>query len=249
MINCILSGQIIFIISNGRTSVTVGIIVVAILSWCIATFGMNPFHLWSRYAWILSLSVLCIMIGCAGPAFNPALRLSPVLPQDTLTKRLSFFSLCFASAITWAPSSADYFVYFPPSTRPIRMFLSAWAGMGLAMIFTSILGIGLATALYSNPVWNAVFLDSPGGILAIPFRGLCGFGKLCATTLVITAVSNNIPATYSAGLNLQMLGKWGLRIPRPVLTTIEVVAYTISAVIARAHLRDIMEDFLPLMSY
>ncbi|KAF4220392.1 hypothetical protein CNMCM8980_009668 [Aspergillus fumigatiaffinis] len=249
MVNCILGGQIIFTISNGQTPVTVGIVVVAVLTWCIATFGMNLFHLWSRYAWILSLSVLCIMIGCAGPAFDSTHRLSPDLPQDTSAHRLSFFSLCFASAITWTPSSADYFVYFPTSTRPIRMFLSAAAGMGLAMILTTILGIGLATALYSNPAWMAVFADSPGGLLALSFSGLCGFGSLCAAILVVTAVSNNIPATYSAGLNLQMLGKWGSRIPQPLLTTLEVVAYTVCAVVARAYLRDIMEDFLPLMSY
>ncbi|PKX95649.1 putative purine-cytosine permease [Aspergillus novofumigatus IBT 16806] len=216
MVNCILGGQIIFTISNGQTPVTVGIVVVAVLTWCIATFGMNLFHLWSRYAWILSLSVLCIMIGCAGPAFD---------------------------------STHHYFVYFPTSTRPIRMFLSAAAGMGLAMILTTILGIGMATALYSNPDWMAVFADSPGGLLALSFSGLCGFGSLCAAILVLTAVSNNIPATYSAGLNLQMLGKWGPRIPQPLLTTLEVVAYTVCAVVARAYLRDIMEDFLPLMSY
>lgn len=249
MVNCILGGQIIFTISNGKTPVTVGIVVVAVLTWCIATFGMNLFHLWSRYAWILSLSVLCIMVGCAGPAFDPAHRLSPDLPQDTSAHRLSFFSLCFASAITWTPSSADYFVYFPPSTRPLRVFLSAATGMGLAMILTTILGIGLATAIYSNPAWMAIYSDSPGGLLAFSFSGLRSFGSLCAAILVLTAVSNNIPATYSAGLNLQMLAKWGPRIPRPLLTTLEVVAYTVSAVMARAYLRDIMEDFLPLMSY
>ncbi|EAW06451.1 putative purine-cytosine permease [Aspergillus clavatus NRRL 1] len=246
MVNCILGGQIIFTISNGRTAVPVGIVVVAVLTWCIATFGMNLFHLYSRYAWILALSVLCIMLGCAGPSFNPAAHLAPDLPADTPAHRLSFFSLCFASAISWTPSSADYFVYFPASTRTTRMFLAATAGISIAMVLTTTLGIGLATALYTNPAWMAA---SQGGLLALSFAGLRGFGSLCAALLLLTAVSNNIPATYTAGLNLQMLGKLGPRLPRPLLTSLEVLAYTVAAVVARDYLQDIMEDFLPLMSY
>ncbi|KAI9924600.1 hypothetical protein AWENTII_009689 [Aspergillus wentii] len=249
MVNCILGGQILFAVSGGQTAVTVGIAVVAILTWCIATFGMPLFHLYSRYAWIFQMAILCIMIGCAGPFFDTTHYISTD-SQPSPSHRLSFFSLCVASAITWSPSSADYFVYFPPSTKRWKMFLAATTGMSLAMTLTTVLGVGLATGVYTNELWQEAALTSPGSLLATSFTSLRGFGGFCAIIFVLGMVSNNIPCTYSAGLNFQMLlGRHDTRIPRPLLTTIEVVIYTVCAILGHQYLDVIMEDFLPLMSY
>ena len=129
------------------------------------------------------------------------------------------------------------------------MFLAGSTGMSLAMALTTLLGIGLATGIDSNPAWIEASLTSPGSLLAASFSNLHGFGRFCAVILLLGTVSNNIPCTYSAGLNLQMLGRYGPRIPRPLLTTLEVVIYTVCAIVAREYLREIMENFLPLMSY
>ncbi|PLB45465.1 putative purine-cytosine permease [Aspergillus steynii IBT 23096] len=252
MVNVILGGQVLFAVSDGHTAVPVGIVVVAILTWFIATFGMHLFHFYTRYAWIVQLSILFVMVGCAGPIFDTITSPSsanPPGPTTTNSNRLSFFSLCFASAITWAPSSADYFVYFSSSTKQWRMFLSVSSGMGLAMVMTTLLGIGLATGLSTNATWLDASLTSQGSLLVASFTPLHGFGRFCSVVLVLGMVSNNIPCTYSAGLNLQMLGRYGPRIPRPLLTTLEVIVYTACAVVAHGYLREIMENFLPLMSY
>ncbi|GES61435.1 nucleoside transporter [Aspergillus terreus] len=252
MVNGILGGQIIFTVSGGHTGVSVGIIVVSVLTWFIATVGMHVFHVYTRYAWILQLSILSIMIGCAGPSFDTSSTPSPDISTQpaTASQRLSFFSLCVASAVTWAPSSADYFVYLSPALNPRRVFLSGCAGMSLAMILTTLLGIGLATGVSSNGSWMDASLTSQGSLLTVAFSTLNGFGRLCAVMLLLSAVSNNIPCTYSAGLNLQMiLGRYGPRVPRPLLTTVEVIVCTVCAVVARDYLREIMEAFLPLMSY
>ncbi|KAL4891741.1 putative purine-cytosine permease [Aspergillus ambiguus] len=251
MVNDILGGQIIFTVSGNHIGVSVGIIIVSVLTWFIATVGMHVFNLYTRYAWILQLSILSIMIGCAGPSFN-----TTTLPKDsshsppTASQRLSFFSLCVASAVTWAPSSADYFVYLPTSTKPWRMFLASSAGMSLALILTTLLGIGLATGVTTNGTWFDASVTSQGSLLTVSFSTLNGFGRFCAVMLLLSAVSNNIPCTYSAGLNLQMiLGRYGPRVPRPLLTTLEVIVYTVCAIVARNYLREIFESFLPLMSY
>ncbi|KAE8349153.1 hypothetical protein BDV28DRAFT_152155 [Aspergillus coremiiformis] len=249
MVNCILGGQVIYTVSGGRTAVPVGIIVVAILTWFIATLGVHLFQLYTRYAWIIQILILSIMVGSAGPSFNTSSSLRQDTPEAIASNRLSFFSLCLASAITWAPASADYFVYLPSTTKSWRMFLAGSAGMSLAMTLTTLLGIGLATGIDSNPAWVNASLASPGSLLAASFSNLHGFGRFCAIILLLGAVSNNIPCTYSAGLNLQMLGRYGPRIPRPLLTTLEVVVYTVCAIVAHKYLREIMENFLPLMSY
>ncbi|GAB1198827.1 hypothetical protein APSETT444_008157 [Aspergillus pseudonomiae] len=201
------------------------------------------------YAWIIQALTLAIMIGSAGPSFITSPHVSPDIPRATAADRLSFFSLCFASAVTWAPASADYFVYLPTATKSWGMFLAGSTGTSLAMALTTLLGIGLATGIDTNQAWIEASLASPGSLLAASFSNLHGFGRLCAVILLLGTVSNNIPCTYSAGLNLQMLGRYGPRIPRPLLTTFEVVIYTVCAIVAREYLREIMENFLPLMSY
>ncbi|KAB8259629.1 hypothetical protein BDV32DRAFT_57626 [Aspergillus pseudonomiae] len=249
MMNCILGGQVIYTVSGGRTAVPVGIIVVSALTWFIATLGVHLFQFYTRYAWIIQALTLAIMIGSAGPSFITSPHVSPDIPRATAADRLSFFSLCFASAVTWAPASADYFVYLPTATKSWGMFLAGSTGTSLAMALTTLLGIGLATGIDTNQAWIEASLASPGSLLAASFSNLHGFGRLCAVILLLGTVSNNIPCTYSAGLNLQMLGRYGPRIPRPLLTTFEVVIYTVCAIVAREYLREIMENFLPLMSY
>ena len=246
MVNGILGGQILFTMSNGRTAVPVGIVIVAVLTWCVATFGMPLFHLYTRYAWAVQAAVLCIMIGCAGPHFDTTRAQTVETLPKLVANRLSFFSLCFSSAITWAPSSADYFVYFPPSTSTARMLLAAASATSIGAVLTTVVGVGLATSITSS---NAVATTAPGALLADSLTPLGGVGRFCAVLLMLGTVSNNIPCMYSAGLNLQMLGRYGPRIPRPLLTTLEVVLCTVCAVLGRSYLREILENFLPLMAY
>jgi purine-cytosine permease-like protein len=55
MIDCVIGGQVLSAVSDGRMTVIVGIIVVAIVSWMVATFGMRVFQAYERYIFI----VLC----------------------------------------------------------------------------------------------------------------------------------------------------------------------------------------------
>jgi purine-cytosine permease-like protein len=48
MIDCVIGGQVLSAVSGGRMTVIVGIIVVAIVSWFVAVFGMRVFQLYER---------------------------------------------------------------------------------------------------------------------------------------------------------------------------------------------------------
>jgi purine-cytosine permease-like protein len=49
VISCILGGQILSAVSGGSMSIVVGIVIVALMSWSVAVFGMTPFHVYERY--------------------------------------------------------------------------------------------------------------------------------------------------------------------------------------------------------
>ena len=52
MMNCVVGGQILSKVSGGHMSVIVGIIVVALASWVMATFGMSVFRFYERYKFV-----------------------------------------------------------------------------------------------------------------------------------------------------------------------------------------------------
>jgi len=47
-IDCIIGGQLLSAVSGGSMSIVVGIIVVALVCWVVAVFGMSLFHTYER---------------------------------------------------------------------------------------------------------------------------------------------------------------------------------------------------------
>lgn len=48
-IDCIIGGQMLSAVSGGSVSIIVGIIIVAVVTWIVAAFGMAVFHVYERY--------------------------------------------------------------------------------------------------------------------------------------------------------------------------------------------------------
>jgi purine-cytosine permease-like protein len=48
MIDCIIGGQILSAVSGGSLTIIVGIVIVALISWVVAVFGMAIFHTYER---------------------------------------------------------------------------------------------------------------------------------------------------------------------------------------------------------
>ncbi|KAJ9201298.1 hypothetical protein DTO166G4_6017 [Paecilomyces variotii] len=248
MIDCVIGGQILSAVSNGRMTVIVGIIVVAIVTLVVAAFGMRIFQAYERYAWLPQLMVLCIMMGSAGPRFDIHTP-SVGSPEAVSAHRLSFFSLCMASGIAWAPSGADYYVYYPSSTARWKTFMMTTVGLGFALFITLMLGVGLGTGVATIPSWSAAYDNTPGNLLAAAYDNLNGFGGFCSVIVALGVISNNIPGTYSASLAFQMLGRHGPKVPRFILTICCVIIYTACALGGRNYLFEVFNNFLPLMGY
>ncbi|KAJ5358953.1 uncharacterized protein N7496_011366 [Penicillium cataractarum] len=248
MVNCVTGGQILSRVSGGHLSVLVGIVVVALSSWIMAMFGMRIFQIYERFAWVPQLMVLCVMLGSAGPHFDFEVH-TPVSRGRLNAKRVTFFSLALSIALAWAPLAADYYVYYPPQIKRWRTFAVTVLGSSQAMIITLLLGIGLGTMMASSPTYLDKYGSTPGGLLMAAYDALGGFGKFCAVINVLALVANNTPGAYSMGMNLQMLGGFFWRVPRPVFTTLATVIYTACAMGGRNSLYEVFKGFLPLIGY
>ena len=192
--------------------------------------------------------VLFILIGCAGPKFNT--NLGSVGGQSAINaNRLSFFSLSLSVPVSWAAAASDFYVYYPEKTSKRLAFLMTFIGLMLAFLIVSMLGIGLASAIQTDPVLGNAYTVSSGAVIVASFDGLGGLGKFCGVIIAMGVVANNIPGSYSAALGFQMLGRYPKTIPRWLYTCLVVIIYLVCALAGRDHLFTIFENFLALMGY
>ena len=235
-------------------SVVVGIIILAIITWGVTTFGIQVFHYYERFAFIPQLIVFSILYGVAAKKFD----LTTPSVGDSMTvigNRLSFFSLCLSAAITYAGLAADFFVYWPASTSRKLIFIMTLAGLAFSFTFTFVLGAGLASGINTDPVYANAWNNSQGGsgsgaLLVEAYAGPLGsFGKFCAVIAALGGIANTIPPTYSSGIDFQLLGQGFAKVPRIVWNTVGVIIYTVCALVGRNHLAEIFTNFLALMGY
>lgn len=188
------------------------------------------------------------MVGSASPKFDTSIR--SIGDSRTVNgNRLSFFSLCLSSSIAWAPAAADYYVYYPHTTQKWKTFIMTTIGVSSALAFANLIGVGLASGTFSQPSWADALDISSGALVLEGYRDLGGFGDFLGVLVALGLIANNIPGTYSATLNFQVLGRYGERTPRWVFSCISVIIYTACALGGRDHLFSIFENFLALMGY
>ncbi|KAI4281390.1 MAG: hypothetical protein L6R38_003724 [Xanthoria sp. 2 TBL-2021] len=254
-IDCIIGGQILSAVSGGSMSIVVGIVIVALISWVIAVFGMALFQKYERYAWAPQLFVLLILIGSAGRSFNASLQSTDLLTGEPLTggpltaARLSFFSLQLSVPVSWSAASSDFYVYYPENTRPWKSFSLTMLGLTLSFMFVNLIGIGLGSGTFANPAWLEADGISSGALILAGYDGLGEFGRFCGVIIALGLINNNVPGTYASALGFQVLGRYGKMVPRYLWVCVIVLIYFVCAVAGRNNLFDILSNFVALMGY
>ena len=254
LLDCIVAGQILSAVSpGGSMSVVVGIIIVAVITWVVTTFGISVFHYYERYAFIPQIIVFSILFGVAAKHFD----LSTPSAGDTRTvagNRLSFFSICLSAAITYGGLGGDFFVYWPTTTSRPLIFTATLIGLTISFTFAIVLGIGLGSGIatyspYGNAWTNLQGGSGSGALLVQGYAPLNDFGKFCAVVAALGVIANTIPPTYSSGVDFQILGRYAKKVPRVIWNTIGVIIYTVCALAGRNSLATIFTNFLALMGY
>ena len=249
LIDLVVAGQILSAVSvNGSLNVVVGIIIVAVICWVISTFGISLFHTYERYAWFPQLIAVSILYGVSSSHFDLS---TPTQgdPRTAIGSRLSFFSLCLSAAITYSGIAADFFVYYPPSTSRLRLFIASFFGLATSFTFALIAGIGLASAIPSDEKYANAYKTSQGALIVEGLSSLGNFGKFLSVIILLSLVANTIGPSYSIGIDFQILARFAQKIPRFVWNTCGVIIYTVCALAGRNSLSEIFTNFLALMGY
>lgn len=251
LLDIVIAGQILSAVStNASLSIVVGIIITAVITWVVTTFGYSIFHYYMRYAWLPQLIVNMILAGAAGPKFDLYSNLSAGLDSRTVAgNQLSFFSLNLAAAITYSPDAADFFVYYPEDSSGIKVFVFCITGLAVSFTPMFLIGIGLGTGIASNKAWADAYDISQGALIVEGFRPLGTFGSFCGVVIALGMISNVVAPTYAAGIDWQALGHYFHKVPRIVWNTLSVIIYTVCAIAGRESLAVIFTNFLALMGY
>ncbi|KNG47670.1 purine-cytosine permease fcy21 [Stemphylium lycopersici] len=249
LIDCLVGGLLLSAVNGGGMSVIVGIIIVALITWVVVTFGIKWFYKFEQFVWAPTVLVLFILIGVAGPHFDTTLASSgsgAVLHGN----RVSYFFLVASGPLSWSSASADYVVYYPKTTNRWLTFAATTCGITCGKLLIEFLGIGLGSGLLKNPIWKQSFeSDGIGALVVEAYRPLNGFGSFCCVILAVCIAANNIPGTYAAALNWQQLGAPFAKIPRPIWSTFSCIVFTVIAIAGRDSLFDIFINWLSLIGY
>lgn len=107
IISAIVSGQTLSAISGGSLSLSVGIVITALIGLAVSFMGYRVLHLYERYSWIPTLIAIIITVGCGGKYLHLQAETEPPAASTIL----SYGSIVAGFLISWSTIVSDFAVY------------------------------------------------------------------------------------------------------------------------------------------
>lgn len=250
VVNIVITGQILSAVSDYTMTVSVGCIIVTVISYVISIFGFRFVHTFLKYCWIISFILLLVLVGQAAPHAEPSLPgFSTGLAHAGAW--LSMFAIAFSSTAGWASFAADYYCNYPASTKSWKIFLLTLFGATFPIAFATVVGAVIANAALLGQVdpWYTTYgAYGLGGLIRETYHPL-GFSKFALVMLTFSVLGNNVFIFYSSGLALQLLGDYFHAIPRFIWSFFVAVALAALSIAGKAHLSTIISNFVSMLGY
>ncbi|KAI1397003.1 permease for cytosine/purines, uracil, thiamine, allantoin-domain-containing protein [Hypoxylon fuscum] len=228
-----------------------GILVIAVATLAICTFGYRVVHIYEKWSWIPIFVIFMIVLG----TFAHSGEFDNLLPLATGPSEagsiLSFAASVFGFATGWTSYAADYTVYQPVNSSRRSIFFVTFLGLFVSLCFTELLGLAVATAMASNEAYLNSYNDAHiGGMLAqvlVPKLG--HFGEFCLVILGLSIIGNNCPNIYSVSLSLQVLSEKTRRVPRFIWTLVATAVYIAISIPGYDNFESALESFMLCIGY
>lgn len=149
-IDGILGGQLLAAAGGGRLSVAVGVVVVNLACAAVVLLGMRPFERYEHHAWLPQLLLLAVLVGCAGPGFDPSAA-SAGPPAAVAANRLSFLSMCLYVPNSWSAAASDFYVYYPEATSSLKVAALTVGGLWVSFSLVFMIGYACPSSPHTLP--------------------------------------------------------------------------------------------------
>jgi purine-cytosine permease-like protein len=113
VIMAVIGGQCLSSAADGNLSVTVGIVVTAILTLGISFCGFTVLHTYERYAWIPALISIVIAVGNGGKELHKQVIYDTPPAASSV---ISYGMIVASYMVPWACLSSDFTTYLKPDT-------------------------------------------------------------------------------------------------------------------------------------
>lgn len=250
VVNIVIAGQLLSAVSDYTMTVSVGCIIVTVISYVVSIFGFQWAHTFLKYSWIVSFVLLLVLVGQAAPHAQVDLPgFSTGLAHAGTW--LSLWAIAFSSTAGWASFSADYYCNYPASTKSWKIFLLTQFGASVPIMFATIVGAVIANAalLGAAEPWATTYSTyGLGGLIRETYHPL-GWSKFCLVMLSLSVLGNNVVIFYSSGLDLQLLGDYFHAVPRFIWSFLVAVALAALSIAGKAHLSTIISNFVSMLGY
>ncbi|TLD27549.1 hypothetical protein E2P81_ATG10837 [Venturia nashicola] len=252
VVNYVVVGQVLSAVSDYKMSITVGIVIIGILSYVISVLGFKFIHTFEKYSWIGTFILMIVLIAQAAPHVDPGLPgLNGNSGLSFAGSFLSILAINFSNASGWCSMAADYYVHYPATTPWWKTFFLTFWGVVIPTCFTVIIGVCLGNAALSAkypPYATAYEEHGLGGLVATVYHP-GGWSKFCLVMLTFSVLGNNVAINYSSGLCMQLLGHYFHAVPRLLWSLIFVIVVVVLAIAGQEHLSTIVMNFVSLLGY
>ncbi|KAM0791611.1 hypothetical protein ACM66B_006053 [Microbotryomycetes sp. NB124-2] len=249
-INAILAGQVLAAVKPGSISVSVGIVIIAVISLVISFCGYRVMHACEKWAWIPVIFSFVLLAGFGGRHLDAAPSFQP--GPASAGAILSWASLIVGFSISWCGCAADFNTYMHRNVSSIKVFAYTFAGLYLPCVLIQTMGAAFAAAAMSGLVstWETAFYESSvGGLVGVALEPLHWFGKVLLVFFALGIICNNAPTIYAFSLSLQIVFPYLQALPRFIFPVVGTAIYLPIAIVGASHFATALSNFLGLIGY
>jgi Purine-cytosine permease and related proteins len=251
VVNSVVGGQILASMSEGKISLSVGIVIIAVISLAVSICGIKQLMRVEAFLSIpVNLAFLLLYV-VALQKFEYLTLHDPISDFATIRGNwLSFFSICYSITSTWGSIASDYYILFPENTPDLTIFTITLFGIWIPTTFVGVAGLLIGNVALTYKPWGDAYAHfGMGGLLNEVFKPWGGGGKFLLILIFLSLISNNIINTYSAAFGIQLGGRFLAKIPRWTWAILVTGVYLACALVGRNKFSTILSNFLPMVGY
>ncbi|KAK8050957.1 hypothetical protein PG993_002342 [Apiospora rasikravindrae] len=258
-VSCITGGLALTAVADGRLSLIVGIVILAVVATLISFVGLKAILVYERLVSSVSLS-LPYMPGSSSSSSSssslPRRAASRTTPRPAKSRAptspaasSSLIAIIYGSSASWCTMASDYYVHYPVDVSRVKVFFLTTFGLAIPTSIGMVAGCVVSSALNNRLDWAATYEDDGLGFLIQEMLYPRGFAKLILTLLVLSGINVNVISIYSAAISCQQISRPFARVPRFIWTLVCFAAILGLALGGREQLNAYLQNFLSLLGY
>ncbi|KAG9218319.1 hypothetical protein CCMSSC00406_0007310 [Pleurotus cornucopiae] len=263
ILNCILGGQTLSSVADGRLTWTVGIVVTAVISLLLSFCGYRVLGWYEKVAWLPVLIVFLVALGVNGGH----LSLPQVVESPPAASVLSFGASIAGFVMSWSGMASDFATYFHPKVSSWRIFAYTYFGLLLPTVKAFLprerysqlislqvtlqcLGVACTITASSIPAWEQGLRDgNVGGLVAVMLQPTGKFGQFLTVLLALSVTGNIAVSMYAFCLNFQVFVPVLAAVPRYVFSLVVTAIVIPLAIVGSHRFNNTLANFLGLLGY